>query len=54
MCIITIAKNIDKETISTAFVGYFPYDDPKVSITVISPDVSTYTNTEYISFITKE
>ena len=44
---------IDKETISTAFVGYFPYDDPKVSITVISPDVSTYTNTEYISFITK-
>lgn len=44
---------IDKETISTTFVGYFPYDDPKISITVISPDVSTYTNTEYISFITK-
>ena len=44
---------IDKETISTTLVGYFPYDDPKISITVISPDVSTYTNTEYISFITK-
>lgn len=44
---------IDKETISTTFVGYFPYDDPKISITVISPDVSTYTHTEYISFITK-
>lgn len=44
---------IDKETISTTFVGYFPYDDPNISITVISPDVSTYTNTEYISFITK-
>ena len=31
---------VDTETISTSFVGYAPYDDPKVSIVVISPDVA--------------
>ncbi|MGI6325329.1 MAG: peptidoglycan D,D-transpeptidase FtsI family protein [Bacilli bacterium] len=31
---------VDKETISNAFVGYAPYDDPKMSIAVVSPDVS--------------
>lgn len=31
---------IDQETISTTFVAYAPYDDPKVSFTIISPDVS--------------
>lgn len=34
---------VDTETISTSFVGYAPYDDPKMSIVVISPDVSTAT-----------
>ena len=30
---------VDTETITTTFVSYAPYDDPKVSFTVISPDV---------------
>ena len=32
---------VDTETISTSFVGYAPYTDPKMSIVVISPDVAT-------------
>ncbi len=31
---------IDTETISSTFAGYAPYDDPKMTITVVSPDVS--------------
>ena len=31
---------VDTETITTSFVGYAPYDDPKMSIVVISPDVA--------------
>ncbi len=30
---------IDTETLSNAFVGYAPYDNPKVSITIVSPDL---------------
>ncbi len=30
---------IDKETISNTFVAYAPYDNPKVTFTVISPDI---------------
>lgn len=30
---------VDKETYSKAFMGYAPYDDPKISIVVISPHV---------------
>ena len=30
---------VDTETITTTFVAYAPYDNPKVSFTVISPDV---------------
>ena len=30
---------VDTETLTTTFVSYAPYDDPKVSFTVISPDV---------------
>lgn len=33
---------IDKETITTTFVAYAPYDDPKVTFTVVSPDISNY------------
>ena len=32
---------VDTETISTSFVGYAPYDNPRVSIVVVSPDVAT-------------
>ena len=31
---------VDKETITTTFVAYAPYDNPKVTFTIISPDVS--------------
>lgn len=30
---------VDTETITTTFVAYAPYDNPKVSFTVISPDI---------------
>ncbi len=32
---------IDTETITATFAGYAPYDNPKVTFTVISPDVAT-------------
>ena len=31
---------VDTETITTSFVGYAPYDNPRFSIVVISPDVA--------------
>lgn len=31
---------VDTETISTTFAAYAPYDDPRVTFTIISPDVS--------------
>lgn len=38
---------VDTETITTSLVGYSPYDNPKMSIVVVSPDIShggTYTS----------
>ena len=32
---------VDTETISTSFVGYAPYNDPRMSIVVVSPDIAT-------------
>lgn len=37
---------IDKETLSTSLVAYAPYDNPKVTFTVITPNIGT----ENISF----
>ena len=31
---------VDTETITTSFVGYAPYEDPRMSIVVISPDIA--------------
>lgn len=31
---------VDTETITTSFVGYAPFDDPRMSVVVISPDVA--------------
>lgn len=31
---------VDTETITTSFIGYAPYDNPEMSIVVISPDVA--------------
>lgn len=43
---------VDTETISTSFVGYAPYENPKMSVVVISPDVAT-ANAETTSSINK-
>ena len=43
---------IDKETITTTFVAYAPYDNPEVTFTVVSPDISNYDhNSSYQSNI---
>lgn len=43
---------VDTGTISTSFVGYAPYDNPRMSIAVISPDVAT-ANADTTSSINK-
>ena len=43
---------IDTETITTSFIGYAPYDNPKMSIVVIRPDVAE-ANTDTTSAINK-
>ena len=43
---------VDTETITTSFIGYAPYDNPKMSIVVISPDVAE-ANTDTTSSINK-
>lgn len=35
---------IDKETVTATFAGYAPYDDPKATFTVLSPDIYHYDN----------
>ena len=44
---------IDTETITSSFIGYAPYDNPKMSIVVTSPD-SSHPNsvTDYASLVT--
>ena len=45
---------IDTETISTTFVAYAPFEDPKVTFTIVSPDVSHGNGkTQYQSNINK-
>lgn len=34
-------NKVDTETITTSFVGYAPYDNPTMSIVVVSPNVAT-------------
>lgn len=44
---------IDTETITSSFVGYFPYNNPKVSIVVTSPNSShPNSTTDYASLVT--
>ena len=43
---------VDTETITTSFVGYSPSDKPKISIVVVSPDVSL-PDSNYQSTVTK-
>ena len=44
---------IDKETLSHTFASYAPYDDPKVSFTVASPDVYYEENGIYTTSVNK-
>ena len=39
---------IDRETISKAFIGYAPSDNPKFSIVILSPNVSDLNYSEYV------
>lgn len=44
---------IDTETITSSFVGYFPYNNPKISIVVTSPNSShPNSTTDYASLVT--
>lgn len=40
---------IDRETISKAFIGYAPSDNPKFAMVVLSPHISDLTYGEYVS-----
>ena len=45
---------IDTETISTSFIGYAPSDNPKISITVTSPDISyIHSSSDFMAFTTR-
>ena len=42
---------VDTATITTSFVGYSPSDNPKMSVVVVSPDISLPDNPQ--SLVTK-
>lgn len=45
---------IDTETISTSFIGYAPFEKPKISIAVTSPDVSyIHSTSDYMTLVTR-
>ena len=44
---------IDTETISNAFVGYSPSNNPTMTITVVSPDVSRPSDIYHITYMNK-
>lgn len=44
---------IDKETITSTFAGYAPYKNPKMSIIVITPDISHIYGSGYLSSINR-
>ena len=45
---------IDTETISTSFIGYAPSNDPKITITVTSPDISyIHSSSDFMAFVTR-
>ncbi len=44
----------ESETITTSFVGFFPFEDPQYSVAIISPNISNYKdNKEYISRVNR-
>lgn len=45
---------MDVKTITTSFVGFFPYENPEYSIVLISPNISNYNGKdEYISRVNR-
>ena len=44
---------IDKETISSTFAGFAPYEKPKMSIVTVTPDVSHIYGNDYLSGINR-
>ena len=44
---------IDKETITSTFAGFAPYDNPKMSIVVVTPDVSHVYGSSYMSLVNR-
>lgn len=46
---------IDTETVSNAFVGYAPFENPEMTITVVSPDVEEVgTKIDYHSYVNRK
>ena len=44
---------IDTETITNSFIGYFPSDNPKITLTVTSPDIAhPNSNIDFMSMTT--
>lgn len=44
---------IDKETITSTFAGFAPLDNPKMSIVVVTPDISHIYGTSYMSMVNR-
>lgn len=44
---------IDKETVSSTFAGFAPYDNPKMSLVTVTPDVSHVYGNGYLSGINR-
>ena len=45
---------VDTETLSNTFVAYVPYDEPKVTFTIISPDIGYYKGSKTVkSYVNK-
>ena len=45
-------NKVDTETVSNTFVAYAPYNDPKVTFTVVSPDTYDY-GSNYQTYVNK-
>ena len=44
---------IDKATITSTFAGFAPYDNPKMSLVVVTPDVSLQTGSDYLTQVNR-
>ncbi len=44
---------IDKETVTSSFIGYAPYNNPEMSVVVITPDIGHIYGNSYLSSINR-